>query len=68
MSTVTVRCTACGYADRFGHLGGARAALEAHQDDTGHHVEWTIEEMAEGVAVMGRQAGVCGRFQRDSHR
>ena len=62
MSTVILSCTGCTYTEKFGHLGGARAALEAHQDDTGHHVEWTIEDMAEGVAVMGGQAGVCGRF------
>lgn len=62
MSTVTIHCTGCGYTASFGHLGGARAALEAHQDETGHHIEWTIEEMADGVVAMGRQAGVCGRF------
>jgi len=46
----------------FDRIGGARAALQAHRDHTGHHVVWHIENMAEGVAVMGAQAGVCGRF------
>ncbi|PNW65517.1 UNVERIFIED_CONTAM: hypothetical protein BEN50_22590 [Euhalothece sp. KZN 001] len=62
MSTVTIICSGCEYRAVFDRLGGARAALQAHQDQTGHEVRWRIEEMAAGVAVMGDQAGVCGRF------
>jgi len=62
MSTVTVTCTGCEYTMVFDRIGGARAALQAHRDHTGHHVVWHIENMAKGVAVMGAQAGVCGRF------
>ena len=62
MSTVTVSCTACDYTEVFDRIGAARMALQGHEDRTGHHVSWMIEDMADGVAVMGRRAGVCGRF------
>lgn len=68
MSTVTVTCAGCAYTAVFDRLGDARAAVQTHQDRTGHHVRWAIEDMADGVAVMGDQAGVCGGFLGDSHR
>ncbi|MWV65425.1 hypothetical protein GRS48_11440 [Halorubrum sp. JWXQ-INN 858] len=58
---VVVRCGECEFQGAYGSLRDARVALAEHERDTGHAVDWRIDEVAAGVKRAGADAGVCGR-------
>lgn len=62
MSTgnVAVECRDCGFRESHRNLGTARAALDEHESETGHSVDWEIRRVAGGVERAGDDAGVCG--------
>ncbi|QZP39489.1 DUF7542 family protein [Halobaculum magnesiiphilum] len=62
MSTaVLVRCDECSYEETFGSLRAARTALDEHERETAHTVDWYIGGLPPGVERAGDDAGVCGR-------
>lgn len=58
---VEIDCSDCEFQDSFGNLGRARLALNDHESELGHNVDWQINRVAAGVAQAGADAGVCGR-------
>ncbi|MYL68534.1 hypothetical protein GLW30_12435 [Halorubrum terrestre] len=60
-TTVRVRCTDCAYEEAFDSLRRARTALDDHERETAHAVDWEIGGLAPGVERAGDDAGVCGR-------
>jgi hypothetical protein len=62
MSTdVLVRCDGCSYEETFQSLRAARTALDEHERETAHALDWYIGELSAGVERAGDDAGVCGR-------
>ncbi|MXR40639.1 hypothetical protein GRX01_04660 [Halobaculum sp. WSA2] len=62
MSTgVLVRCDDCSYEESFGSLRAARTALDDHERETDHGLDWYIGGISPGVERAGDDAGVCGR-------
>jgi hypothetical protein len=59
-SNVVVACRDCTFTESFGKLGKARVALADHESETGHDVDWQINNVAVGVEQAGSDAGVCG--------
>lgn len=57
---VLLECRECAFRASFSRLGRARVALDAHEAETGHVVDWEIERVASGVERAGADAGVCG--------
>lgn len=58
-STV-VTCTACAYQEAFSTLRAAREAMDSHERETGHTVDWSVNSVSSGVETAGEAAGVCG--------
>lgn len=62
MSTdVLVRCDDCSYEETFRSLRAARTALDEHERETAHALDWYIGGLSAGVERAGDDAGVCGR-------
>ncbi|NUE03972.1 hypothetical protein HUB97_15940 [Halorubraceae archaeon YAN] len=59
-TSVTVTCSECEYESVFQKLSDARVELAAHETETGHVVDWSIEKLSAGVEKAGDDAGVCG--------
>ena len=57
----TVTCPDCDLEETFAKLGTARAAIEAHREETGHWATWELSRLDPGVERAGDEAGVCGR-------
>ena len=57
---IVVACRDCEYQDAFSQLGRARVALDAHESEQGHDVDWQITRVDAGVERAGADAGVCG--------
>ncbi|WP_440992055.1 DUF7542 family protein [Haloarchaeobius baliensis] len=57
---VEVECTDCEYRESFRNLRTARVALDEHESESGHSVDWDIERVDNGVERAGADAGVCG--------
>lgn len=57
---VALECRDCAFRAAFDALGTARVALEEHESETGHAVDWEIDRVAPGVEQAGADAGVCG--------
>jgi hypothetical protein len=57
---VVVECRDCDFRETFPNLGKARVALDGHESDTGHDVDWEIGHVASGVEQAGADAGICG--------
>ncbi|KTG11575.1 hypothetical protein AUR64_03500 [Haloprofundus marisrubri] len=57
---VVVTCRDCTLEESFENLGRARVALDDHELETGHDVDWRIIRVAGGVEQAGADAGVCG--------
>lgn len=55
-----VTCTECAYEEAFSTLRPAREAMDAHERETGHVVDWSVAGVSPGVAAAGDAAGVCG--------
>ena len=55
-----VTCTACDYEEAFSKLRPAREAMDAHERETGHVVDWSVAGVSSGVEAAGDAAGVCG--------
>lgn len=58
---VEVRCSDCAYAATYDSLRRARTALDDHEREAGHAVDWEIRRLSRGVERAGDDAGVCGR-------
>ena len=58
---VIVDCRDCSFRRACSGLPEARSVLDAHEQDTGHGVDWQIGGVAQGVERAGADAGVCGR-------
>lgn len=58
---VAVRCLDCEFREEYSKLPEARSALDAHESETDHTVNWQIEKLSSGVERAGADAGVCGR-------
>lgn len=58
--TVVVACQDCGFRESFPNLGKARVALDDHETETGHDIDWEIDRVASGVEQAGADAGICG--------
>ena len=59
-NSVEIACRDCDFQDSFPNLGRARLALDAHESEQGHDVDWQINRVEAGVAQAGADAGVCG--------
>ena len=59
-NNVVIACRDCDFQDSFPNLGRARLALDAHESERGHDVDWQINRVEAGVAQAGADAGVCG--------
>jgi len=57
---VEIECLDCEFGDSFPNLRTARMALDEHESETRHTVDWEIERVAGGVEQAGADAGVCG--------
>lgn len=57
---VVVECRDCAFREAVRNLGRARVALDDHETETGHEVDWQIRRVAAGVERAGADAGVCG--------
>ena len=57
---VEVECADCEFDGSFRNLRTARVALDKHESETGHSVDWDIERVDSGVERAGADAGVCG--------
>lgn len=55
-----VTCTECAYEESFSMLRNAREAMDAHERETGHTVDWSVAGVSSGVEEAGDAAGVCG--------
>lgn len=55
-----VACTVCDYEETFSTLRTAREAMDAHERETGHTVDWSVAGVSSGVEAAGDAAGVCG--------
>lgn len=60
MDETAVTCTACDYEETFSKLRTAREAMDAHERETGHTVDWAVAGVSAGVEAAGDAAGVCG--------
>lgn len=60
MGETAVTCTTCAYEESFSTLRAAREALDAHERETGHDVDWSVNGVPPGVEAAGDAAGVCG--------
>ncbi|QZX99152.1 DUF7542 family protein [Halobaculum rubrum] len=58
---VLVRCDDCSYEETFGSLRAARTALDDHERNTAHSLDWYIGGLSGGVERAADDAGVCGR-------
>jgi len=59
-NNVVIACRDCDFQESFPNLGRARVALDAHESEQGHDVDWQINRVEAGVAQAGADAGVCG--------
>nr|WP_233340930.1 hypothetical protein [Haloprofundus sp. MHR1] len=57
---IVIECRDCTLVESFANLGRARVALDDHESETGHSVDWQINRVAAGVERAGADAGVCG--------
>ncbi|MWV39034.1 hypothetical protein [Natrialba sp. INN-245] len=57
---VVIECHDCAFRESFANLGRARIALDDHESETGHSVDWEIDSVAPGVERAGADAGICG--------
>ncbi len=55
-----VSCTECPYEETFSKLRTAREAIDAHERETGHTVDWSVSGVSSGVEAAGDAAGICG--------
>jgi hypothetical protein len=55
-----VSCTDCSFEEGFPTLRRAREAMDAHERETGHTVDWAVAGVSAGVEAAGDAAGVCG--------
>jgi len=58
---VLVRCDDCSYEETFGSLRAARTALDEHEREAAHSLDWHIGGLSGGVERAADDAGVCGR-------
>ncbi|WP_224450530.1 DUF7542 family protein [Haloprofundus salilacus] len=57
---VVVECRDCTFDESFPNLGRARVALNDHELETGHDVDWQINRVSAGVEQAGADAGIFG--------
>lgn len=60
MNNVEIACRDCEFRESFPNLGRARLALDAHESERDHDVDWQINRVEAGVERAGADAGVCG--------
>ncbi|WP_339106104.1 hypothetical protein [Haloterrigena salinisoli] len=63
---VVIECRDCEFRESFANLGRARVALDDHESEAGHYVDWQIGRIADGVEQAGADAGICGISGREN--
>ncbi|ELY46476.1 DUF7542 family protein [Natronorubrum tibetense] len=65
-ANVVIECRDCEFCESFANLGRARVALDDHESEAGHYVDWQINRVADGVERAGADAGICGVSGREN--